>query len=31
MENVEIQNAPSIPLNQGYFKFIFAFGDFATL
>ena len=31
MENVEIQNAPSIPLNQGYVKFIFAFGDFATL
>lgn len=31
IEDIEIQNAPSVPLNQGYVKFLFTIGDFATL
>lgn len=31
MGDIEILNAPQIPLNQAYVKFIFAVGDFANL
>jgi len=31
MGDIEILNAPQIPLNQAYVKFVFAVGDFANL